>query len=227
MAASALQTASCGDHPIWNEPALSRLFHILQRTRIQIHTSLDKHWPLLLVRVNQPAREHQASPFSRGAGPPLTSPPCEGFFTFWHCRDQKKHIELCCSLRVCAQNHFLVFATVLRCFLGKRKLLRVPLSDTVIHKYFASLKLLPSSMQRLWHPDCPKSFIGCGPRSLSPDVGPQTQSCKQTAANRKLLLRTPALGDRPVLSEKFPPKICYKQLADWPCRLQKCNRSSV
>ena len=43
-----------------------------------------------------------------------------------------------------------------------RKELMVTLSDTVIDTCF-----VPSSMRRLWYPDCPQSRLGYGPSTLS------------------------------------------------------------
>ena len=91
-------------------------------------------------------------------------------------------------------------AIVLRscCREARAKELKVPLADTVNHRSFASLKLVPSSMQRLWHPDCPKCLIEYGALRLS--MGPSSLSpAKQmstSCTSPKLLIRTPALGGR-------------------------------
>ena len=50
------------------------------------------------------------------------------------------------------------------------KRLELPLSGTVIHRYFASLTLWPASMLRMLHPDCPKSLPRYGHSSLSPKL---------------------------------------------------------
>ena len=100
------------------------------------------------------------------------------------------HLPLCQALRHTSfpqKTARKPLATVLRCRYreAQAKELRVP-----IDRCFASRKLVPSSMQRLWHPVF-KALIGYGPSSPNPDTGPE--SGKQMGVSSKLLIRTPAL----------------------------------